>query len=254
MDQEIARLSQIGQAITLYGREVLFALLILVVGLILSKIVAKRVRKLLERFITKPPLVATVSTSVHLVLVVLVITAALRYAGVETLIIRRVLIGVTLAAVGLIVLLRPYIPTLPYRVGNMVQAGGLLGIVEGTTFLNTRLRTFDGRTVFIPNSKILNDNVINYHYIPNRQFRITVLVHYKDDLLKAKSVIAELLGRGDNPIISCQDKNKASEKQTVTMSPLFGRTTPFGPKAAMGVFGESLTTANPTPNRYQYPI
>ena len=203
MDQQIDRLSRFGLAITLYGREVLTALVILVGGLILSKIIVKQVRKLLERLITKPPLVATVSTSVYFVLVILVVIAALRYAGLETIVIRRLLMGAILGAVGLIVLFRPYIPALPYRAGNMVQAAGLLGIVEGTTILYTRLRTFDGRTVFIPNSKILNDTVINYHYIPNRQFRITVLVDYKDDLLKAKGVIAELLAEDprilDNP-------------------------------------------------------
>jgi hypothetical protein len=58
----------------------------------------------------------------------------------------------------------------------------------------------------------------------------------------------------DNPIISCQAKDKVFKKQMVTMSSLFGRTTPFGPKAVIGLFGESLATANPTPNRYQYPI
>ena len=38
----------------------------------------------------------------------------------------------------------------------------LLGKVEGTTFLNTRMRTLDGLTVFIPNRQIFNDIVINY--------------------------------------------------------------------------------------------
>jgi small conductance mechanosensitive channel len=101
--------------------------------------------------------------------------------GVQTIIIRRTLIAITLAAIGLMVLFRPYIPSLPYKVGNVVQAGGLLGVVEATTFLNTRLKAFDGKTVFILNSKILNDNVINYHFTPNRQIRLSVLIDYKEE-------------------------------------------------------------------------
>ena len=193
MEGEIAKLTQFGQVVTLYGKSVLWGLLILVAGLILTRLFIKHFRRLLQRFTTKQPLISTVCTSLHLILLIVVVSASLHYVGVEAVIIRRILIAITLAAIGLIVLFRPYIPTLPYKVGNVVQAGGLLGVVEATTFLNTRLKTFDGKTVFVPNSKILNDNVINYHFIPNRQVRLSVFIHYRDDLLKAKRLIAEIM-------------------------------------------------------------
>jgi len=76
--------------------------------------------------------------------------------------------------------------------------------VEATTVLHTRLRTFDGKTVFVPNSKILNDYVINYHFTPNRQIRLEIGIHYRSDLLKAKNVVADILARDprvlDNPV------------------------------------------------------
>jgi small conductance mechanosensitive channel len=37
-----------------------------------------------------------------------------------------------------------------------------MGKVEAIRFLNTRLQTFDGKTFFVPNRKILDDIVINY--------------------------------------------------------------------------------------------
>jgi small conductance mechanosensitive channel len=126
-------------------------------------------------------------------LIVIVVGEALRYVGVEAIVIRRIFLAVALAAVGIVILVRPYLPTLPYKVGNMVEAGGLLGKVEATTMLNTRLKTFDGKIVFVPNRMILNDIVVNYHLTPERQIRLVIPIRYRDDLLKAKKVIADIM-------------------------------------------------------------
>jgi small conductance mechanosensitive channel len=197
MEGTIAKLTRIGDAMTLYGEEVVLALVILVVGLIATRMFIKLLRRILQRFTTNQPLISAVSTSLHVVLVVLVVAAALQQVGVETLVIRRILLATSLAAVGLIVIFRPYIPTLPYKVGNSIEVGGLVGKVEATTFLNTRLRTFDGKTLFIPNRMILNDIVTNYHFTPTRRVRVGVTISYHDDLLKVKQELAAVLA--DNP-------------------------------------------------------
>ncbi len=197
MERTIAKLTRIGDAMTLYGQEVVLALAILVAGLIATRMFIKVLRRILQRFTTNQSLISMVSTSLHVVLVVLVVTAALHYVGVPTIIIRRVLFACILAAVGLIVIFRPYIPSLPYKVGNAIGVGGLVGKVEATTFLNTRLKTFDGKTVFIPNRIILNDIVTNHHFTPTRRVSVGVTISYHDDLQKAKKVLAEILA--DNP-------------------------------------------------------
>jgi small conductance mechanosensitive channel len=117
----------------------------------------------------------------------------LQQLGLESILIRRTIIFITLAVVGLIVLFRPYIPSLPFKVGNTIKTGDLFGKVEATTFLNTRLRTFEGLTVFVPNSKILNDYVINYHFTPTRRVRIDVGIRYDQDVLKAKQVLEAIM-------------------------------------------------------------
>ncbi|MFO7645576.1 MAG: mechanosensitive ion channel family protein, partial [Desulfosarcina sp.] len=89
--------------------------------------------------------------------------------------------------------LRPFIPTLPFKVGNTVKTGDLLGRVEAITFINTRLRTFDGKTVFVPNTRIFKDVVINYHYTQTRRVKINVTIRYDQDLLKAKQVLEAVM-------------------------------------------------------------
>ena len=105
----------------------------------------------------------------------------------------RFLIILTLAAIGIIMVFRPLIPTLPFKVGNTIMAGDLLGKVEATTVLNTRLRTFDGTTVFVPNRIILNDVIVNYHFTPTRKFYLKINILYDQDLMKAKQILDTIM-------------------------------------------------------------
>jgi len=182
-----------GDLIASQGQTFVIALVILVVGLIVIKQVSKLLRLILERLALKPQTVSTVSNIICIILLVLIIAGALEQAGMATIVIRRILIGIGLAAAGVIAVLRPLIPTLPFKVGNTVKFGDLLGKVEATTILNTRIRTFDGKTVFVPNSKVLNDYVINYHFTKTRRIKVDVGIRYDQDLLKAKQVLETIM-------------------------------------------------------------
>jgi len=131
------------------------------------------------------------TTFVFLIVIVLVIV--LEQAGWRSVVINRLLAGAALVIAAVILLVRPLIPHTPFKVGNMVQLGGLLGKVEAITLINTRLKSFDGRHIFIPNQKILNETVVNYHFTPDRQIRLSVTIRYSDDLLKAKKILTEIV-------------------------------------------------------------
>ncbi len=179
--------------LTDHGREVVEALVILVVGILLVKLVVKYVRRLLFRFGVKQTIVSIVSVSLFILMAFTLTAICLELAGMRSIIVLRAMASVSLGAIVIWMLCRPYIPSLPFKVGNTVEAGGLLGVVEGTTMIHTRLRTFDGKTVFVPNSKILKENVVNYHFTPNRQVRLVVGIGYHDDLIKAKQILTDLL-------------------------------------------------------------
>ena len=100
---------------------------------------------------------------------------------------------IALVVTGVMIFLKPFIPSLPFKVGNTVKAGDLLGKVEAITVLNTRLKTFDGKTFFVPNRQILNDIVINYHFTATRRVKIDVTIRYDQDLLNAKRVLEAVM-------------------------------------------------------------
>lgn len=193
MNTEFYKIQQFSNNVMLYGQDVIRGLVILVAGLLLVKLALRYLRPLLLGLRIKETWVSVITNAVYVLLLALVISAAFHQAGMKDIVIMRILGAASIALVGLIVIFRPLIPTLPFKVGNTVKAGGVLGKVEATTILNTRIKSFDGRTVFIPNRIILNDIVENYHFTPSRQIRLKVGISYDSDLLKAKKVITEIL-------------------------------------------------------------
>ncbi len=193
METAFENYKAMGDLIASQGQTFVIALVILVVGLIVIKQVSKLLRLMLEKLNLKPQTISTVSNIVNINFLVIIVAAALEQLGMNTLVIRRIIFLVSLAVIGIIAIFRPLIPTLPFKVGNTVKVGDLLGKIESTTLLNTRMRTFDGRTVFIPNSKIINDFVINYHYTKTRRIKVDIGIGYDQDILKAKQILETIM-------------------------------------------------------------
>lgn len=193
MEQDILELEKFQEVVQLYGLDLLQALAFLVAGLIVAKFLHRYFKILLRRFISKEPTVATVANIAALLIIVFVISLSLRHVGMDTIVIRRIIIALTLAVIAVIIVFRPLIPSLPFKVGQVVRAGNLLGKVESTSLINTRLRTFDGKTFFVPNSKIVNDVVQNYHLTGTRRIKVNVGIRYDQDLMKAKQVLEAIM-------------------------------------------------------------
>jgi small conductance mechanosensitive channel len=81
----------------------------------------------------------------------------------------------------------------PFRLGELVEANGVLGTVTEIQLFSTVLVTGDNREITIPNAKIQGNNLLNY----SRQGRLRVDfafdVSYADDLRRVKELLAEVL-------------------------------------------------------------
>jgi small conductance mechanosensitive channel len=193
MDPEFSRLGNLQQLMEAHGRDLIAGLLVLILGLLAVRFIIRGFRRLLETVVKNPAIVATATNVVHIILLSVVIIAAAVEAGFKVQPIFRLVMVFLLSLIGIVVLFRPYMPTLPFKVGQTIKATGLLGKVEGTTVLNTRIRTFDGKVFFVPNKTILNDTIINYHYTPTRRMKLDIPIRYDQDLMKAKKVLEALM-------------------------------------------------------------
>lgn len=173
-----------------YGQQLLVTLVMLVGGII----VTQKGGPILERFLDTKCGIRDrwrieILTAYYVFIGVILVGLVLWNLGIGGVVIRQVLMAMGLTVCALLLVLRPYFPTLPFRVGNIIKTGNLIGKVEGITLVNTRLRTFDGLTIFVPNAKILNDYVVNYHATPNRRVKVDVNIRYDQDIVKAKQII-----------------------------------------------------------------
>lgn len=81
----------------------------------------------------------------------------------------------------------------PFHVGDYVDAGGESGVVEEVGLFYTKLHSVDNKLIQIPNSSIVNANIINYSSEPNRRVDINVAASYGDDIEKVKAVLLQLI-------------------------------------------------------------
>ncbi|MBR9986082.1 MAG: mechanosensitive ion channel family protein [Desulfosarcina sp.] len=193
MESGLSRLQKLGETMTMHGTQMVLALLVLIVGLLLAKWIDKGLRKGLRRMVPTSTLIPVFCNTVYIILAAIVVSAAAIEFGAKPINILRLLTIISLVSVGLIIFFRPFMPTMPFKVKDTVKAGNLLGKVEAMTFLNTRMRTFDGKTFFVPNRQILNDIVINYQYSGTRRIKVDVSIRYDQDLLKAKRVLEAIM-------------------------------------------------------------
>ena len=81
----------------------------------------------------------------------------------------------------------------PFRLGELIDANGVLGTVKEIQFLSTVLVTGDNKEVTIPNAKIQGSNMSNYTRLGKLRVDFKFSVSYADDIQKVKAVLSEIL-------------------------------------------------------------
>jgi small conductance mechanosensitive channel len=194
MQSELAaKAERIGFVLREFGAEMVQAMVILVVGLLLLQFFMRKIKGFIDKNTKDRARANTIVYIVYIILLVIIITSALITLGFDSRNIFRLIILGALVIIAIMLVLRPYLPTLPFKVGNTVKVGSFLGKIEATTMVNTRMKTFDGKTVFIPNSKILNDFVINYHYTSTRRLKIDIPIRHVADVLKTRQLMEAIM-------------------------------------------------------------
>jgi len=183
-----------------YGLKILGALAIFIIGKWLSRKLAKLSDSILKKSKVDETLRVFLSKVIYVLLLILVIIVALGTLGFQTTSFVAV-IGAATLAVGLalqsnlsnfgagvmILLLRPF------KLGDVVEAGGTTGIVEDIGIFHLKLKTFDNRVVIVPNSNVIGSNIVNYSEKEIRRVDLVIGVGYEDDLKKVKEELWSIL-------------------------------------------------------------
>ena len=86
----------------------------------------------------------------------------------------------------------------PFEIGDWVQIGEKHGIVTDITIVNTRLQTFDGEYVMLPNDYVGSNEVVNRSRKGRLRIHVEVGVDYGTDVEHAMEVAKETLSDLDD--------------------------------------------------------
>jgi len=81
----------------------------------------------------------------------------------------------------------------PYRVGDLIEAQGIVGSVKEVQIFNTILVTPDNKRVLIPNGTITNGSLVNYTAEGSLRVDLSVGIAYSADIDKAKEVLTQMM-------------------------------------------------------------
>ena len=188
------------QLITEFGYHLLIALAVAICGKILIKIITGFTRKILMRKSIDAAVATFVISLLTAVLWGVVIIIALSQLGVTTASFLAVLgaaglaIGLALqgslanfAAGFLIILFRPF------KVNDLVEVNGLLGVIASINLFSTELTTVDNRRIIVPNSQIMSNTIVNITSETTRRVDFQFSVSVNNSVPEIKRLILNVI-------------------------------------------------------------
>lgn len=194
-----------------YSPKLISALIILFIGLWVTSIITKLVKKIMTKREIEPTLVLFVGNLIFWALRILVIVTVISQLGIGTSSFVAILgaagLAVGLALQGslsnfaggvLIILLKPF------KVGDTIEAQGLIGTVKEIKMFSTVLTLPENKQAIVPNAALSNDKIINFTVNGNLRVDIVIGVDYGSNFKQVKEVVFEVLN--SNPLILKEPK------------------------------------------------
>ena len=192
------------------GIKLVIGLIVLAVGLKLSSVIAKLIKKAKG----DATALSFLSSFANIALKALVVMLVISIMGVPMSSIIAVIGSVGLAiglavqgslsnvAGGIVLLLFK-----PFRVGDFIDTDEGAGTVEDITLYHTVLKTVDNQRLVIPNGLLSNQRVKDASYYPTRRVDLSFTVPFDSDVNKINGILLE---RGKNHPLALKNPEPAA--------------------------------------------
>lgn len=187
-----------------YAPKFALAIITLLIGLWIIGGITKLTKLSMERSKVDPTLIPFMGSLVSWILKVLLFISVASMIGIATTSFIAVLgaaglaIGLALQgslanfAGGVLVMIFK-----PYKVGDLIETQGHLGVVKEVQIFNTILIAPQSKQVIIPNGATSNGSIVNYTVEGKIRVDLTVGVSYDADIDKTKAVLMDVLVAND---------------------------------------------------------
>ncbi len=202
-----------------YGSLIINSLYFMISGMLVIFVLYKFANLFLNRFLILNSkgkrLKMVIFGTLYMLVFVITALLVLKRLGYDVSAVGQLAILIVLIGAVVAFLLVPFLPKLPFVIGNMVEINGVLGIVDSISAYYSHLRTLDGKIVYIPNALVMASRIVNYHQTPNRRVELKLSVGVDCDLALCKKFLFEIMSADDRvlsdpaPAVFVLDANAA---------------------------------------------
>ena len=183
-----------------FGLKIIEAIIVLLVGLKMVKIVKKFLRKSPKLDKMDAGLRSFLGSAASILLYALIIITVAMILGVPVTSFITILascgVAVGLALQGSLSNLAGGIMLLlfkPFKIGDYIEAAGEAGTVTEISVMYTEIITFDNKRITIPNGSLTNSVIENYSSEDTRRVDLTFNTSYANDVDAVKAVIMKVV-------------------------------------------------------------
>jgi small conductance mechanosensitive channel len=186
--------------LTEWGLKVVGAVAVLVIGRMAAGMIRSAVRKAMVKANIDATLTPFVASLVYYLVMAVVIIAVLSLFGIQTTSLIAVLgaaglaVGLALQgtlsnfAAGVMLLLFR-----PFKVGDVVEIGGITGSVVAVKIFSTVMTTADNIMITVPNAQVWGGTIKNYNGFDTRRIDLVMGISYDDDIQVAIETISRIV-------------------------------------------------------------
>nr|WP_320116187.1 mechanosensitive ion channel domain-containing protein [uncultured Desulfuromonas sp.] len=183
-----------------YVPKLALALITLLVGLWIIRMMTMVTQKAMEKSKADPTLIPFICSMISWGFKALLLISVASMVGIATTSFVAVLgaaglaVGLALQgslanfAGGVLILMFK-----PYAIGDLIEGQGHLGVVKEVQIFNTILLTPQNKRVIVPNGAMSNGSVVNYSAEGQLRVDLTIGIAYESDVPKAKQVLLEMM-------------------------------------------------------------
>lgn len=194
-----------------YGMKIIAAVITLIIGLWIIKLIVKALARVMEKRNIDASLRGFINSLAGILLKVMLFITVIGMVGIQMTSFVAILgaaglaVGMALSgtlqnfAGGVMILIFK-----PFKVGDFIEAQGYTGTVSEIQIFITVLKTVDNKTVIIPNGGLSTSSMINYSTEETRRVDFSFGIGYGDDFDVAKALLLKLI-KQDSRVLSAPE-------------------------------------------------
>lgn len=181
------------------GPNIIYGVLIFVVGIYICKWVKRIVTKSLLKYNVGKGITNFIVYGIYISMLSIIALTCLDIIGIQTKSVVAVLgaagfsVGLAFKEIlsnlgsGMIILFFK-----PFKIGDYIQGSGVEGSVSDIQIFSTVLKTPDNKTIIVPNFQLTSNNIVNFTHQEKRRVDFSYNISYDSDIDLVKRILQDI--------------------------------------------------------------